>query len=141
MGHSVLTILKEYTIAAESVLPFEQGKDWLINTGTVYIFEDRPITFVGGVGLELVKVTEETGDVVAGGSSLISAFAGGALAADTAIVLTGAATPEALGLSASSEGLMVVGSSGFNPLLSRSIAAISRPTLGAGEFRAAAIRS
>lgn len=115
-------------------------KDWMINRRTVVVFDGEATGPKGGYGIKMLDANKVTGAIVAGGS-VVTAHAMGALAADAAVVFTGAATPEAHGLSSPAEGLMVVGAGGFNPALAHSLAVIPNPTLGAGDFGAAAIRS
>ena len=117
----------------ESIIEIKTEQDWLINSGTVFHFEDA---LIGPSGRAHVAVLspDEAVDAIARGGQSVNVHTGSGIAQGTTIVAVERDALDDAGLMVASGGLNVVGSGGFNSGLKQNFNAFIRSDLGAGNL-------
>jgi ABC toxin N-terminal region/Neuraminidase-like domain/Salmonella virulence plasmid 28.1kDa A protein len=92
---------------SRSRLTLKRRADWLVNPGTVLVYDGGLIGAGGHAGLDILPAS----DLGAKGGMTITVHPGSALAADESVVLTGAVKD---GPQVAGRGLNIVGAGGFN---------------------------
>jgi len=123
----------------ESILKIKTEVDWLINSGTGFLFEDA---LIGPSGRAKVAVLppDEAVDAIARGGQFVDFHPGSGIAQGSIVVAVGRDALDRAGLMAAPGGLNVVGSGGFNSGLEQNYNAFTRSDLGAGNLGGRLIR-
>lgn len=123
------------TIDRGSLIYPNPDNDWLVNTGTVLVFDGVLIGPAGWSGLEILPARG-----IAEGGMPVNVNPGSGLASDNTVVLTGTTALEKTGLTEVAGGLNVVGGAGFNSVLEKNLNELNRSGFGAGMPGAGRIR-
>jgi hypothetical protein len=117
----------------ESLINLTSGHDWLVNSGTVLLFDDGLLGPTGQMGLEILTADKAAG-IIEEGRTPVNVNYGSGLKASSTVVLTGATTFEKLGITQVAGGLNVVGSGGFNSMLAQNFNALKNSGLDKGKL-------
>lgn len=117
-------LIKHLTIDQESRINPILDFDLMVNSGTVFKFDDGLIGPFGQLGLEIL--TTEVDRVKANSGTSINVNPGSSVAFGSTVFLTGTTTLEENGLKKVAGGLNIVGSVGLNSALKKNVSSMGR---------------
>ena len=117
----------------ESLINIKTEKDWLINPGTCFLFEEALIA-PGGRAQVAVLPPDEAVDAIARGGQSVNVNAGSGIAPRITVIAVEKDALDRAGLVVAAGGLNVVGSSGFNSALAQNFDVLNRSVLGTGNL-------